>query len=101
MCRPPSPTASRGPRSLVDTRGEYPRRATDVVLSQLTPVKVAFILGGFALLIPTVVMKHPHPSLSLPLRGFLAIPESGNCTFSGASVIGLELGEGLFDWIEV
>src|SRR6516164_5840399 len=33
--------------------------ATDVVLSQLTPVKVAFILGGFALLIPTVVMKHP------------------------------------------
>jgi len=33
--------------------------ATDVVLSQLPPVKVAFILGGFALLIPTVVMKHP------------------------------------------
>jgi hypothetical protein len=33
--------------------------ATDVALSQLTSVKVAFILGAFALLIPTVVIKHP------------------------------------------
>ena len=41
------------------TLGVLMALATDVVLSQLTPVKVAFILGGFALLIPTVVMKHP------------------------------------------
>jgi O-Antigen ligase len=41
------------------TLGVLAALATDVVLSQLTPVKVAFILGGFALLIPTVVMKHP------------------------------------------
>jgi hypothetical protein len=33
--------------------------ATDVALSQLTAVLVAVILGGFALLIPTVVMRHP------------------------------------------
>jgi hypothetical protein len=43
----------------VFTLGVLMALATDVVLSQLTPVKVAFILGGFALLIPTVVMKHP------------------------------------------
>jgi O-antigen ligase len=41
------------------TLGVLMALATDVVLSQLTPVKVAFILGGFALLIPTVVTKHP------------------------------------------
>jgi len=43
----------------VVTLGVLMALATDVVLSQLPPVKVAFILGGFALLIPTVVMKHP------------------------------------------
>ena len=41
------------------TLGVLMALATDVALSRLTPVKVAFILGGFALLIPTVVMKHP------------------------------------------
>jgi hypothetical protein len=33
--------------------------ATDVALSQLTPAKFAFLLGGFVLLIPTIVMEHP------------------------------------------
>jgi O-Antigen ligase len=32
---------------------------TDVALSALSPAKVAFILGGFALLIPTMVMQDP------------------------------------------
>jgi hypothetical protein len=33
--------------------------ATDVAVSVLTPVKLAFILGGVALLIPTMVVKDP------------------------------------------
>ena len=33
--------------------------ATDMALNQLTPVKVVFVLGGFALLIPTMVIKYP------------------------------------------
>jgi hypothetical protein len=33
--------------------------ATDVALSKLSTLRVVLILGGFALLIPTVVMKHP------------------------------------------
>lgn len=33
--------------------------ATDVALTVLTPVKLAFILGGVALLIPTMVVKDP------------------------------------------
>src|SRR5204863_7034314 len=33
--------------------------ATDVALTALTPVKFAFILGGFAMLIPTMVLKNP------------------------------------------
>jgi O-Antigen ligase len=41
------------------TLGVLTALATDVALSQLTPVKVLVLLGGFALLIPTVVMKHP------------------------------------------
>ena len=62
------PLMSVGPATLpralfsifgIFTLGVLLALATDVVLSQLTPVKVAFILGGFALLIPTVVMKHP------------------------------------------
>ena len=33
--------------------------ATDVAANALTPVKGAFVLGGFALLIPTMVLKNP------------------------------------------
>jgi hypothetical protein len=33
--------------------------ATDVAVTVLTPVKLAFILGGVALLIPTTVVKDP------------------------------------------
>jgi hypothetical protein len=33
--------------------------ATDVAVSVLTPAKLVFILGGFALLIPTIVLKDP------------------------------------------
>src|SRR5260370_13410749 len=33
--------------------------ATDVGLTVLTPVKLAFILGGVALLIPTMVVEDP------------------------------------------
>jgi O-antigen ligase len=33
--------------------------ATDMALAQLTLVKFAFILGGFAMLIPTMVLKNP------------------------------------------
>jgi hypothetical protein len=54
-------TSSRALFSIfgIVTLGVLTALATDVVLSQLTPVKVAFILGAFALLIPTVVIKHP------------------------------------------
>jgi hypothetical protein len=34
--------------------------ATDVAVTVLTPVKLAFILGGVALLIPTMVVKDPR-----------------------------------------
>jgi O-antigen ligase/polysaccharide polymerase Wzy-like membrane protein len=34
--------------------------AMDVALTSLTPAKTAFILGGFALLIPTLVVKDPR-----------------------------------------
>ncbi len=33
--------------------------ATDVAMDALSPAKVAFLLGGFALLIPTMVVKDP------------------------------------------
>jgi hypothetical protein len=33
--------------------------ATDMALSALSPAKVAFVLGGFALLIPTMVLEDP------------------------------------------
>lgn len=33
--------------------------ATDVAVTQLTPVKLGFVLGGLALLIPTLAMKNP------------------------------------------
>jgi O-Antigen ligase len=33
--------------------------ATDVAVTLLTPAKLAFVLGGFALLIPTMVVKDP------------------------------------------
>jgi hypothetical protein len=33
--------------------------ATNVAVSVLTPAKLAFVLGGFALLIPTMVLKDP------------------------------------------
>jgi hypothetical protein len=33
--------------------------ATDVAVSVLTPAKLGFVLGGFALLIPTMVVKDP------------------------------------------
>src|ERR1700737_4054459 len=33
--------------------------ATDVALTLLTPAKFAFLLGGFALLIPTIVLPEP------------------------------------------
>jgi hypothetical protein len=33
--------------------------ATDVAVAQLTPAKLAFVLGGFALLIPTIVVEDP------------------------------------------
>src|SRR5271165_143847 len=32
---------------------------TDVALNVLSPAKLAFLLGGFALLIPTMVLKDP------------------------------------------
>jgi len=35
--------------------------ATDAAVSVLTPVKFAFLLGGFALLIPTMVLTDPKP----------------------------------------
>ena len=34
--------------------------ATDLALDVLTPAKFAFMLGGFALLIPTMVVKDPQ-----------------------------------------
>lgn len=33
--------------------------ATNLAVAALTPVKLAFVLGGLALLIPTIVMKNP------------------------------------------
>src|SRR5258705_11262380 len=41
------------------TLGFLTALATDMALSQLTPVKVLVLPLGIALLIPTVVMKHP------------------------------------------
>jgi hypothetical protein len=35
--------------------------ATDVALTLLTPAKFVFLLGGFALLIPTMVLAEPKP----------------------------------------
>src|SRR5579864_8693366 len=34
--------------------------ATDMALVVLSPAKLAFVLGGFALLIPTIVVKDPQ-----------------------------------------
>ena len=33
--------------------------ATDVALNELSLAKLAFMMGGFALLIPTIVLKEP------------------------------------------
>ncbi len=35
--------------------------ATDLALTMLTPAKFAFVVGGFALLIPTIVLADPKP----------------------------------------
>lgn len=40
--------------------GLFVALATDLALTSLTPAKTAFILGGFALLIPTFVVKDPR-----------------------------------------
>jgi O-Antigen ligase len=68
--------------------GVFVALATDVAVSVLTPAKLAFVLGGFALVIPTMVVEDPKAYwlfllvLSIPfdiaklLSGWLVDPQT-------------------------